>query len=63
MRKADASWSRCLTREAAALADIDGLRLRPAWSGRGILAALVGRGVRLRFRLTDAKLYAFQVRP
>ncbi len=40
---------------------VDSLRLRPAWTSHKDLAGLIGRMVRLRFHMTDANLYAFQV--
>ena len=43
--------------------NVDELRLEPDWSGEGDLKALKGRMIRLQFRLTDARLYAFQIRP
>ena len=41
---------------------VDGLRQRPRWREQTSLAAVRGQTVRLRFRLRDATLYAFQVR-
>ncbi|MBI4605401.1 MAG: hypothetical protein HY721_25840 [Planctomycetes bacterium] len=46
--------------DAEPLHGMDGLRLRPRWSGKESLDTLVGRLVRLRFHLENAKLYAFQ---
>jgi hypothetical protein len=46
---------------ADALKRTDSVRLRPAWGEHKDLAPLVGRVVRLRFHLANAKLYAFQV--
>ena len=40
----------------------DNLRLEPRWKGQPDLSALEGKEVRLRFHLTNAKLYAFQLR-
>jgi hypothetical protein len=40
----------------------DNLRLEPRWKGQADLSALDGKEVRLRFHLTNAKLYAFQIR-
>ena len=40
----------------------DALRIEPQWQGAKSLAKLKGKTVRLRFRLTKARLYAFQVR-
>ena len=42
--------------------NVDGLRLQPRWRGDRNLESLVGKVVRLRFRLRNAKLYAFQIR-
>jgi hypothetical protein len=41
---------------------VDQLRLQPRWKRHGDLSPLVGRTVRLRFRLQNADLYAFQVK-
>jgi hypothetical protein len=49
--------------EAATIQDLDGMRLEPRWEGHPDLNALVGRTVRVRFYLENAKLYAFQIRP
>ena len=49
--------------EAAALDNVDGLRLAPSWRGSNDLASLKGKTVRLKFYLRHTKLYAFQVRP
>ena len=38
----------------------DNLRLEPKWKGQVDLSAIKGKNVRLRFHLTNAKLYAFQ---
>jgi hypothetical protein len=46
---------------AASAKQIDDLRWRPQWAGGEDLAPLVGRTIRLRFRLCRARLYAFQV--
>jgi hypothetical protein len=43
--------------------DTDELRLQPDWYGEEDLKALKGRMIRLRFRLKNARLYAFQIRP
>jgi hypothetical protein len=45
--------------EAATIQDLDGMRLEPRWEGHPDLNALVGRTVRVRFYLENAKLYAF----
>ena len=42
--------------------NVDGLRLQPRWRGDRNLESLVGKIVRLRFRLRNAKLYAFQIK-
>jgi hypothetical protein len=42
-------------------ADVDSVRFRPEWSQQADLTALVGRTVRLRIELKNARLYAFQV--
>ena len=47
--------------ETQPLANADGLRLQAAWQGQAGLGALIGREIRLRFYLRDARLYAFQV--
>ena len=41
---------------------VDELRLQPAWKDRPDLSPLAGQVVRIRFRLRNAKLYAFQVK-
>lgn len=52
------------TRELASGAKgVDDLRHRPRWKDQPDLSALKGKTVRLKFHLTNAKLYAFQVRP
>jgi hypothetical protein len=40
---------------------VDELRLRPVWKGTEDLSSLKGTVVRLRFRLRNARLYAFQI--
>ncbi len=40
---------------------VDDLRLKPAWENDKDLSALKGKVVRIRFRLRNARLYAFQV--
>jgi len=40
---------------------VDDLRLKPAWKDNKDLSALKGKAVRIRFRLSNAKLYAFQI--
>ena len=42
--------------------NVDGLRLQPRWRGDRNLESLVGKIVRLRFRVRTAKLYAFQIK-
>ena len=39
----------------------DNLRLEPIWKGNASLSSLRGKEVRLRFNLSNAKLYAFQI--
>jgi len=40
---------------------MDDLRLKPAWKNDKDLSALKGKVVRIRFRLRNARLYAFQI--
>jgi hypothetical protein len=40
---------------------VDQLRFQPKWSSQPDLSSLLGKVVRLRFRLRNAKLYAFQI--
>ena len=40
---------------------VDNLRLKPAWKDNKDLSALKGKVVRIRFRLRNARLYAFQI--
>jgi len=40
---------------------VDKLRLKPAWKDDKDLSALKGKVVRIRFRLSNARLYAFQI--
>ena len=47
--------------EAVPQKRVNGLRLRHAWKTRSALTELIGRTVRLRFRLRLADLYAFQI--
>ena len=42
--------------------EYDNLRLEPQWKGQADLSALEGNEVRLRFHLTNARLYAFHIR-
>ena len=42
--------------------NVDGLQLQPRWRGDRNLESLVGKVVRLRFRIRNAKLYAFQIK-
>lgn len=49
--------------EAVIIQAVDGLRVEPRWNGRADPNGLVGRTVRLRFHLKNAKLYAFQIQP
>ena len=48
-------------KDAAEYQAVDDLRLIPAWKNHDDLSALKGEVVRIRFRLRNAKLYAFQV--
>ena len=48
--------------DIASYGDTDQLRLVPRWRDNADLSSLVGRVVRLRFQLTNAKLYAFQIK-
>ena len=41
---------------------VDELRFEPAWKGQKDLSSLSGQVVRLRFRLRNARLFAFQLR-
>ena len=41
--------------------DVDELRLSPRWSNNEDLSTLKGQVARLRFRLRNARLYAFQI--
>ena len=50
-------------KNAADYQGVDKIRHPPAWKGRADLSDLVGQIVRLRIHLTNARLYAFQVRP
>ena len=50
-------------KDAADYPTVDELRFKPAWKDHQDLSALSGRVVRFRFRLHNARLYAFQVRP
>jgi hypothetical protein len=43
------------------LENVDGLSLRPTWSGKK-LQQIQGRTIQLRFFLKNAKLYAFQIK-
>ena len=47
--------------DAVTIQDVDDLQVQPRWDGRADLTGLVGRAVRLRFYLRNAKLYAFQI--
>ena len=40
---------------------VDDLRLKPAWKNNKDLSTLNGKVVRIRFRLRNARLYAFQI--
>ena len=47
--------------EAVTIQELHGLRVQPRWEGHTDLNALVGRTVRLRFYLKNARMYAFQI--
>ena len=49
--------------EAVVVRDVDQLRLHPRWNRRSDLTSQVGKPVRLKFYLKNARLYAFQVWP
>jgi hypothetical protein len=52
------------TREdCTAYRGVDELRLSPSWKNRSDLASLKGKIVRLKFYLTNARLYSFKVEP
>ena len=40
---------------------VDDLRLKPAWKSKEDLSSLKGKVVQIRFRLRNARLYAFQI--
>lgn len=48
--------------DAVAATGVDDVRYRPVWGKGGDLSRLAGRTVRLRIALSDARLYAIQVR-
>ena len=48
--------------DAVAIQDVDDLGAQQHWDGREDLGGLVGRTVRLKFYLQNAKLYAFQIK-
>jgi len=48
-------------KEAADYEVVDNLRLKPAWKDNRDLSSLTGTVVRIRFRMRNAKLYAFQI--
>lgn len=50
-------------RQSQTLKGVDGFRLQPRRDGERDLSALKGRLVRPRFRLKNATLYAFQIKP
>ncbi|MAV37955.1 MAG: hypothetical protein CMJ59_21155 [Planctomycetaceae bacterium] len=50
-------------KDAAEYPTVDELRFKPAWKDHQDLSALSGRVLCFRFRLHNARLYAFQVRP
>ncbi|MEM7232340.1 MAG: hypothetical protein AAF517_09210 [Planctomycetota bacterium] len=47
--------------DATSYAKVDRLRFRPRWKGKN-LSKLVGRNIRLRVELSQARLFAFQVK-
>ena len=49
--------------DSVVLRRVDDLDVRPTWNTKADLSELMGQTVRLRFRLTLADLYAFQVMP
>jgi hypothetical protein len=49
------------TEDSVVHSRVDDLRFRPKWKAKRDLSELVGKTVRLRFRLTLADLYAFQI--
>ena len=49
--------------DSGVLRRVDDLDVRPTWNTKADLSELMGQTVRLRFRLTLADLYAFQVMP
>ena len=48
--------------QAKTYKSVDELRFKPAWKDNEDLSALRGKVVRIRFRLRNARLYAFQIR-
>jgi len=48
-------------KEAPEYRAVDSLRLTPVWKNGRDLSSLVGKVVQIRFRLRNAKLYAFQI--
>jgi hypothetical protein len=47
--------------DASAYENVDQLRLTPRWKNHADLSSLAGKVVRLRIRLTKAKLYSLQI--
>jgi len=45
------------------LRDVDEVRFQPHWNFIGELKDLMGQTIRLKFRLEEGTLYAFQIRP
>ncbi len=50
-------------RNSPVYSSVDTVRLQPRWKRATNLSPLTGRTVRLKFNLSNAKLYAFQIRP
>ncbi len=48
-------------KDAADYQAVDNLHLKPVWKDNKDLSALTGKVVQIRFRLRNAKLYAFQI--
>ncbi len=49
--------------EAAMIKGVDQLQFKPTWKSYTDVASLKNKIVRLKFRFSNARLYAFQVRP
>jgi hypothetical protein len=50
-------------RNSLVYSSVDTVRLQPRWKRATNLSALRGKTVRLKFNLSNTKLYAFQIRP